>query len=86
MGNFSCTYWSENINFKLHFNKSSKDYIWNINGSNKHPIYDYCYYGSTAFRWALAVSWSYTQSVGPLDGRSGRRKAATYTQNDMNIE
>jgi hypothetical protein len=47
------------------------------------------YYGSTALYWALAafsVSWSYTQSVGPLDGESALCKASAYTQNNTNTE
>jgi hypothetical protein len=47
------------------------------------PLHDF-----TAL-WTLAaftVSQSYTQSVGLLDGRSARLKAATYTQNNTNTE
>jgi hypothetical protein len=42
---------------------SLKQFLYN------YYYYDYYYYVSTALCWALAdfsVSWSYTQSVGPL--------------------
>jgi hypothetical protein len=51
--------------------------------------YYYYYYGSTARGLALAAfsfSWSYTQSVGSLDGGSAHRKTATYTRNNTNTE
>jgi heme/copper-type cytochrome/quinol oxidase subunit 2 len=35
---------------------------------------------------AFSVSWSYTLSVGLLDGGSARRKASTYMQNNTNTE
>jgi hypothetical protein len=53
------------------------------------PKRDYYYYGSTALCWALvafSVSWSYTQSEDSLDGGLPRRKASTYTQNNINTE
>jgi hypothetical protein len=47
------------------------------------------YYGSTALRWGLAtfsVFLSYTQTIDSLDGRSARRMASTYAQDNINTE